>query len=486
MVVQSILLRRPKPVKVAFVSSEVYPFIKTGGLADVAYALPKALAKQGHDVCVILPGYKQIPEGLLKGAYWVTNVEVMGKMFWINCVELEGIKYYLMFEPLFSNRDSIYDCPDRDYQFAMFCEVTLRLLKNINFQPDIIHTNDWQTGLIPFFMNQRYYADPFYYNTKTVYTIHNLRFQGQFSSHAVRHLGYRFDDIQINYMQLGIQYANKVTTVSETYAKEILTDFYGENLNHILKMRQADLTGIVNGIDVDLFNPETDPALVSPYTVETLELKAKNKEELQQRFNLEVNPDIPLIGIITRLDSQKGLDLITHILEEHLIYDRVQFFLLGSGEAKYEQYFQWIRDKYPNQVGIYLGYNGELANLVYGASDMFLMPSLYEPCGLSQLISLRYGTVPIVRETGGLKDTVHSYNEETIEGNGFSFTNYNAHDMLHTLRRAVNYYRQDKDVWRQLMVAGMTGDYSWENSAQRYVELYQSMMDQPLESIKAS
>ena len=368
----------------------------------------------------------------------------------------------------------------------MFCEVTLRLLKNINFQPDIIHTNDWQTGLIPFFMNQRYYADPFYYNTKTVYTIHNLRFQGQFSSHAVRHLGYRFDDIQINYMQLGIQYANKVTTVSETYAKEILTDFYGENLNHILKMRQADLTGIVNGIDVDLFNPETDPALVSPYTVETLELKAKNKEELQQRFNLEVNPDIPLIGIITRLDSQKGLDLITHILEEHLIYDRVQFFLLGSGEAKYEQYFQWIRDKYPNQVGIYLGYNGELANLVYGASDMFLMPSLYEPCGLSQLISLRYGTVPIVRETGGLNDTVHSYNEETIEGNGFSFTNYNAHDMLHTLRRAVNYYRQDKDVWRQLMVAGMTGDYSWENSAQRYVELYQSMMDQPLESIKAS
>jgi len=221
-------------VKIAFVSSEVYPFIKTGGLADVAYALPKALVKQGHDVRVILPGYKQIPEGMLKGAYWVTNVEVMGKLFWINCVELEGVKYYLIFEPLFSNRHSIYECEDRDYQFAMFCEVTLRLLKNINFQPNIIHTNDWQTGLIPFFMDQRYYADPFYYNTKTVYTIHNLRFQGQFTSHAVRHLGYRFDDININYMQLGIQYANKVTTVSETYAKEILTDFYGENLNHIL------------------------------------------------------------------------------------------------------------------------------------------------------------------------------------------------------------------------------------------------------------
>ena len=462
-------------MKIAFVSSEVYPFIKTGGLADVAYALPKALVKQGHDVRVILPGYKQIPEGLLKNAYWVTNVDVMGKIFWINCVELEGVKYYLMFEPLFSNRDSIYECEDRDYQFAMFCEIALRLLKNINFQPDIIHANDWQTGLIPFFMDQRYYADPFYYNTRTVYTIHNLRFQGQFTSHAVRHLGYRFDDININYMQLGIQYTSKITTVSETYAKEILTDFYGENLNHILGMRQADLSGIVNGIDVDIFDPAVDTALVYPYTVETLELKGKNKEELQRRFGLEVNCDIPFIGIVTRLDSQKGLDLITHILEELLIYDNIQFFLLGSGEAKYEQYFQWIRDKYPKQVGIYLGYNGKLANFVYGASDMFLMPSLYEPCGLSQLISLRYGTVPIVRETGGLNDTVHAYNEHTGEGNGFSFTNYNAHDMLFTIRRALDYYHHHKDVWHQLMVTGMMGDYSWEQSAHRYVELYQSM-----------
>lgn len=276
-------------------------------------------------------------------------------------------------------------------------------------------------------------------------------------------------------MQLGIQYANKVTTVSETYAKEILTDFYGENLNHILSMRQSDLSGIVNGIDTDIFNPAVDTALVSLYTEETLELKLKNKEELQRRFNLEINADIPLIGIVTRLDSQKGLDLITCVLEELLIYDNIQFFLLGSGEAKYEQYFQWIRDKYPKQVGIYLGYNGKLANLVYGASDMFLMPSLYEPCGLSQLISLRYGTVPIVRETGGLNDTVHSYNEATGEGNGFSFTNYNAHDMLYTIRRALDYYHHNKEVWHQLMVTGMTGDYSWEHSAHRYVELYQSM-----------
>ena len=317
-------------MKVAFVSSEVYPFIKTGGLADVAYALPKALAKLGHDVRVILPAYKQIPEGLLQGAYWVTNVELMGKTFWINCVESEGVKYYLIFEPLFSNRDSIYENDDRDYQFAMFCEITLKLLKNINFQADVIHTNDWQTGLIPFFMHQRYYADPFYYDTKTLYTIHNLRFQGIFSSQAVRALGYRFDDISINYMQLGIQYATKVNTVSETYAKEILTDFYGEHLNHNLWMRKADLSGIVNGIDVDLFNPEVDLSLRSQYSVETLYLKADNKEELQRRFGMEVNKEMALIGVVTRLDSQKGLDLMACVMEEMLIHDHVQFFILGS------------------------------------------------------------------------------------------------------------------------------------------------------------
>lgn len=462
-------------MKVAFVSSEVYPFIKTGGLADVAYALPKALAKLGHDVRVILPAYKQIPEGLLQGAYWVTNVELMGKTFWINCVESEGVKYYLIFEPLFSNRDSIYENDDRDYQFAMFCEITLKLLKNINFQADVIHTNDWQTGLIPFFMHQRYYADPFYYDTKTLYTIHNLRFQGIFSSQAVRALGYRFDDISINYMQLGIQYATKVNTVSETYAKEILTDFYGEHLNHNLWMRKADLSGIVNGIDVDLFNPEVDLSLRSQYSVETLYLKADNKEELQRRFGMEVNKEMALIGVVTRLDSQKGLDLMACVMEEMLIHDHVQFFILGSGEAKYEAFFQSLRDRYPQKLGVYFGYNAALANLVYGASDMFLMPSLYEPCGLSQLISLRYGTVPIVRETGGLNDTVHAFNEFTKEGNGFSFTNYNAHDMMYTIRRALSFYYQDKETWQLLMKRGMTGDYSWEQSAQRYVELYHSM-----------
>ena len=240
-------------------------------------------------------------------------------------------------------------------------------------------------------------------------------------------------------------------------------------------MRQSDLSGIVNGIDTDIFNPAVDTALVSPYTEETLELKLKNKEELQRRFNLEINADIPLIGIVTRLDSQKGLDLITCVLEELLIYDNIQFFLLGSGEAKYEQYFQWIRDKYPKQVGIYLGYNGKLANLVYGASDMFLMPSLYEPCGLSQLISLRYGTVPIVRETGGLNDTVHSYNEATGEGNGFSFSNYNAHEMFFTLQKAVRLYHEDRNTWNILVRNAMNTDDSWSKSAKEYIKVYKSL-----------
>ena len=462
-------------MKVAFVSSEVYPFIKTGGLADVAYALPKALAKLGHEVAVILPFYKQIPDGLVKDAYWVSNVEVQSKTFWNYCVELEGVKYYLIQEPLFSERDTLYTNEDSDYQFAMFSEVSFHLLESIKFQPDIIHANDWHTGLIPFFMEQRYGHQPFFKNTKTIYTIHNLRFQGNFHSGAVRGLGYQFDDVWINYMQLGIQYADKVTTVSETYANEILTDFYGEGLNHILQMRQSDLSGIVNGIDMDLFNPATDPALAQMYDIKTIEMKGANKLALQKRFGMEENADIPLIGLVTRLDAQKGLDLVTHVLEEMLYHDKVQFFLLGSGEKKFEHFFQELRNRYPHKFGIYLGYDAKLANLVYGASDMFLMPSLYEPCGLSQLISFRYGAVPIVRETGGLNDTVHSFNEIKKEGNGFSFTNYNAHDMMHTIRRALDFYENRKEDWDLLVQHGMTGDYSWDKSALSYIELYQSI-----------
>ena len=462
-------------MKIAFVASEVYPFIKTGGLADVAYALPKELVKLGHEVAVILPFYKQIPDGLVKDAYWVSNVEYQYKTFWNYCVELEGVKYYLIQEPLFSERETLYANDDSDYQFAMFSEITFHLLKSINFKPDVIHTNDWHTGLVPFFLEQRYKNDPFFNHTKTVYTIHNLRFQGCFNSGAVRGLGYQFDDVMINYMQLGIQYANKVTTVSETYANEILTDFYGEGLNHILQMRAQDLSGIVNGIDMDLFNPATDTTIAHPYSVSTIELKKENKLALQRRCGMEENPDIPLIGLVTRLDAQKGLDLVTEVLEEMLYHNNVQFFLLGSGEKQYEYFFQELRDRYPNKFGIYIGYDAKLANLVYAASDMFLMPSLYEPCGLSQLISLRYGTVPIVRETGGLNDTVYSFNEYTKEGNGFSFANYNAHDMMFTIRRALDIYNNNKFDWNILVQNGMNGDYSWNKSAISYVNLYESI-----------
>ncbi|HAX72630.1 MAG TPA: glycogen synthase [Firmicutes bacterium] len=462
-------------MKVAFVSSEVYPFIKTGGLADVAYSLPKALQEIGHEVAVFLPKYRVLKQELLENIELATEVDVHGKRFYIECVKYDFVTYYLVHEPSLYQNDKIYESFNQDYEFAIFSDVVLKSLEHLGFQADVIHCNDWQTGLIPFFLTQRYSHQPFYKEMSSVYTIHNLRFQGQFSSHAIRSLGYEYLDEQINYMKTGILHAKAISTVSPTYAKEILTDFYGEGLNHVLQQRQNDLFGIVNGIDIKFFDPTQDAYLVSGYNDQSLSIKSVNKSGLQIRHGLEISEDVPLIGIVTRFDSQKGLDLIMEVIEEILYHKEAQIFILGSGEKKYEDYFQTLRDRYPSQLGVYFGYNEALAHLVYGASDLFLMPSLYEPCGLSQLISLRYGTIPVVRETGGLNDTVQSYREDTKEGNGFTFTNYNAHDMLYTIRRGISYYHQ-KDIWHELQVKGMRGDYSWDHSAQQYVDVYRHIL----------
>ncbi|MGL4374205.1 MAG: glycogen synthase [Turicibacter sp.] len=463
-------------MKIAFVASEVYPFIKTGGLADVAFALPKALKKIGHDVRVFLPKYKQIKSNHLKHIKWVTDLELDGKWFTVESVELDGVTYYFINEPALFYRDSIYENDDRDYQFAFFSEAVLRLLGKIDFQADVVHCNDWQTGVIPFMLLQRYGQYDFYRNMKTVYTIHNLRFQGEFSSHNLRHLGFDYQDEEVNFMKLGITHATYVNTVSPTYAQEILTDFYGERLNHLLRSRQDSLCGILNGIDETFFNPQTDSSLIATYSCDHLKHKEINKLALQRRYGLEINENIPMIGLVTRLDAQKGLDLISDVLREMLEEDKVQFFILGSGEQKFEAYFQQLRDEFPSKLGVHFGCDEKLAHLIYAASDLFLMPSLYEPCGLSQLIALRYGSVPIVRETGGLNDTVKSYNEYTREGNGFTFANYNAHDMMYTIRRSLYFYKNQPENFKHLIQNGMKGDYSWNQSAIAYENLYKKLI----------
>lgn len=462
-------------MNIAFVASEMYPLIKTGGLADVAYALPKALNKMNNDVRVFLPKYLQINKDYLKDAKFVTSVDIYNEIYNIISVVIDGVTIYLVENRTFFERDSLYDCWDNDIQFATFCEVVLLALEKIGFQPDVINCNDWQTGVLPYFLNIRYKSNEFYRNIKTLFTIHNLRFQGHFGKRALEHHHYPFEDNYVNYMKIGILNSDKINTVSETYAQEIKTHFFGEGLDYFLRMRSSDLSGIVNGIDVDVFNPKKDKTLLKNYDITNFENKLENKKALQKEMGLPISDDTPIISLVTRLDPQKGLDLIDHVIKDILINDRVQIVILGSGHDRYEKKFSSLANKYPDKLAVYIGYNGALANRIYAGSDMYLMPSHYEPCGLSQLISLRYGTIPIVRETGGLNDTIQAYNEFTHSGNGFSFKNYNAHDMLHTIRHAEYYYYNRKDIWKHLIKTAMTGDYSWEQSAAKYLDLYKSM-----------
>lgn len=462
-------------MKIAYVTAEKYPLVKTGGLADVAYALPKALKANGHDVRVFLPKYLQLEQQYLNDGKFHGSVEFRGEVFNIVSILVNSVTVYLVENQAFFERDSLYECWDKDMQFAIFSEIVLLALKKLDFQADIINCNDWQTGLLPFLLNERYKKDLFYINMKTVYTIHNLRYQGHFDRRSLDYLDYYFEDSYVNFMKVGILNADKITTVSETYAKEIQTDFYGEGLNGFLTMRKNDLVGIVNGIDQDVFDPSKDKDIEYNYDKTSLNKKSLNKLSIQKYFNLPQNRDIATIGIVTRFADQKGLDLIERVVEELLSKNDVQLIVLGSGAKNYEDLFRYLAHKYPDRIGVEIGYNATLANKIYAGVDMFLMPSLYEPCGLSQLISLRHGTIPIVRETGGLNDTVESYDENKGSGNGFSFTNYNAHDMLYTLERAIDFYYNRKVIWSKLMTNAITGDYSWKKSAKKYEELFKSI-----------
>lgn len=473
---------------ILFVASEGVPFIKTGGLADVVGSLPKCIDKRYFDVRVILPKYTCMSQAMAEKLEYVTHFymdfhwrnEYVGVMY----AEADGVKYYFIDNEMFFGGFKPYsdNALFEIEKYAFFSKAALSILPVIDFKPDIVHCHDWQTGLIPVFLKERFQGNEFYRGMKSVMTIHNLKFQGKWDVKTVKEItglpDYYFapDKLEAykdaNLLKGGLVFADAITTVSETYAEEIKTEFYGEQLEGLLCARASDLRGIVNGIDYDDFNPETDKYIEHRYNaVNFRKEKIKNKRALQAELGLEQDDKKFMIGIVSRLTDQKGFDLIAYIMEE-LCQSNMQLVVLGTGEEQYENLFRHYDWKYNNKVSANIYYSEDLSHKIYAACDAFLMPSLFEPCGLSQLMSLRYGTIPIVRETGGLKDTVESYNEYESTGTGFSFLNYNAHELLRTIYYAERIFYDKKREWNKIVDRAMAADFSWHVSAKKYQEMY--------------
>ncbi|MDQ0915566.1 glycogen synthase GlgA [Paenibacillus sp. V4I5] len=475
-------------MKVLFAASEAVPFIKTGGLADVIGSLPKELTRQGLDVRVILPKYGDIPAVYREAMTKVITSDVYigwrKQYIGIEMLQHEGVTFYFVDNEYYFKRPGIYGYGDEAERFGFFCRGVIEALPLLDFQPDVIHCHDWQTGMIPVLLKAHYQHLPFYSEMKTMSTVHNLKYQGVFDQSLLKDLFGLSDDhftgtsLELHggasFLKGGLLYSDRITTVSQTYAEEIQTPFYGEFLDSLLRHRKDQLTGIVNGIDYDVFDPMTDSHLVVNYR-DSLPKKQQNKLALQERLGLPVNGDVPMIALVTRLVQQKGLDLIQHVISEILALD-IQLVVLGTGDYGYEQMFRYAAQTHPHKVSAQIYFDESLAHQIYAASDLFLMPSQFEPCGIGQLIALRYRSVPIVRETGGLKDTVQPYNEFTGEGTGFTFSNYNAHDMLHIIRRAVFFYKNDREAWLKIQQNMKRGDFSWKKSAQQYIALYKEMV----------
>ncbi|MGI6019509.1 MAG: glycogen synthase GlgA [Marvinbryantia sp.] len=473
--------------KVLFVASEGVPFIKTGGLADVVGSLPKYLNKEEFDVRVILPKYLCMREDLKSRLNYVTHfyMDLGWRSQYVGVLETvyDGIQFYFIDNEYYFSGFKPYGNIYEDIEkFAFFSKAALSALPVIGFRPDIIHCHDWQTGLIPVFLKDKFSEGEFFRGIKTIMTIHNLKFQGVWDMKTVKNItglpDYFFTPDKLeaygdaNYLKGGLVYADALTTVSPTYAEEIKTPFYGENLNGLLCARAHDLRGIVNGLDYDEWNPETDPLIDRNYNIKNFRKeKVKNKIALQKELGLPQNEKTFMLGIVSRLTDQKGFDLINYMMEEMCQQDW-QIVVLGTGEERYENMFRHFAWKYPDKVSANIYYSEAISHKIYAASDAFLMPSLFEPCGLSQLMSLRYGTLPIVRETGGLKDTVIPYNEFEGTGTGFSFANYNAHEMYNAIRYAHSVYVDKKREWNKLIDRAMAADFSWKASADKYAEMY--------------
>ncbi len=481
-----------KKLKILFVTAEMTPFAKTGGLADVAGSLPKALAELGHDVRVVMPKYR-----LIKGDFtYITDFPVQLDQSVETCIvrmtevpyklngRKKGLKVYFTDSYRLFDRDGIYGHFDDGERFVFFCKAVLNMLPVIGFRPDVIHCNDWHTGPICLLLKEKYSDDKRYNSISTLYTIHNLEYQGNFSSHIINLLNCSFDVFDpekaefygmFNFMKTGLVYSDAISTVSRVYAEEIKTPQYGERLEGLLQRRSADLYGILNGLDYNEFDPEIDKIIEKNYNASSISEKKLNKTALQKEMGLPCR-DVPVFGLVSRLSGQKGLNLIIDRIDEMLSKD-IQFVLLGTGDDYYHDHFRRITERYPDKIAAHLRFHPQLAQKIYAGSDMFLMPSRFEPCGLGQLISLRYGTIPVVRATGGLAETITDYSSDPENGNGFSFVNFSADEMMDAINRAVDVYANHPGEWAKLVSRAMEQDFSWKASAIKYEELYMNIID---------
>lgn len=464
---------------IVFAVAEAAPFIKTGGLGDVAGSLPIALHKLGIDVRVIMPKYSLISENFRKTFKLIAQFRV--PVAWRNQYcgleerVYQGVPFYFLDNEYYFKRSSSYDEYDKAEQFAFFSRAVLESLQHLpNSRTTVLHCHDWHTALIPLMLKEFYRDNSGYYQIKTVFTIHNLKYQGIFGKEVLEDIigldenyftseALEFNQA-INFMKAGLIYADRLTTVSPTYAREIQTPYYGEHLEGVLQKRSDRLLGIVNGLDYTIFPFSSSP-----------QAKQKNKNHLQQLLKLPVNDHTALLAIVSRLVDQKGLDLLARVFEEILALD-VQFVALGTGDTQYEDMLRCFAQKYPRKVAACIKFDDKLAHRIYAGADIFLMPSRFEPCGISQMMAMRYGTIPIVRNTGGLSDTVISYEEDQERGNGFHFDNYNAHDFLYTIQRAVKLFYEDQAAWNRIKENALQSDFSWDRSAQAYQKLYEDLL----------
>lgn len=473
-------------MKILFTAAEAMPFMKTGGLGDVAGALPQALNILGEDCRVIMPYYGDIADSYKRTMTSIGNVYVPLSWRYQYCgvfsQSINGVKYYFIDNEYYFKRSGCYGFYDDAERFAFFSKAILEVLPLIDFYPDVIHANDWHTALVPVYLDIFHRHRDEYRNIRTVFTIHNIEFQGKYGKELLADvLGIPQDRTSLldyekccNFMKGGIETSSVVTTVSRTYAKEILDPYFSYGLDDILRNRSYKLRGVVNGIDTTVYNPRRDNALFKKYDLATIEDKEENKKGLCDLLNIPYKEGRPIITMISRLTEQKGFDLLAAVLDELLSLD-IQLVILGTGDWKYETMLKEYDTRYQGKLKAIINFNADLAKKLYAGADMFLMPSKYEPCGLSQMMAMRYGTVPIVRETGGLKDTVEPFNNTTGIGTGFTFYSYNAFDMLGAIKRAIGAYNIKSD-WNKIITNCMNKDFSWTKSAKEYIDIYKEIM----------